>query len=170
MARFWESQHMCGGMGIFWSHICALHVLPSVLPCCGSHTVEDQGRWWEVMGGGMSVPHVVSFHSDKLCSADMPPALNKPVAAPRAGPLKHRVVGRRVRRDFIMEQKDSERRLVVLVAHCVLPHIFQSLYSVDFLVPLDIMGLLPNCLHLLSLLGLCSDVCCRKKKLQGAKC
>lgn len=82
--------------------------------------VRDDGR-------GVLVPHVVSLHSDKLCSADMPPALNKPVAAPRVGPLKRRVVGRRVRRDFITERNDSKRGLVVLVAHCVLPHIFQSL-------------------------------------------
>lgn len=29
------------------------------------------------------VPHVVNLHSGKLCSGDMPPDLNKPVAAPR---------------------------------------------------------------------------------------
>ena len=59
----------------------------------GSHTVgktrpDGECRW----GGG--VPHVVSLHSDKLCSVDMPQALNKPVAAPRVEPI---AVDRRVR-------------------------------------------------------------------------
>lgn len=46
----------------------------------------------------VGLPHVVLLHSDKLCSVDMPPALNKPVAAPRVEPLTRGVVGRRVRR------------------------------------------------------------------------
>ena len=42
-------------------------------------------------------PHVVRLHSDKLCvcvcvcvCVDMPPALNKPVAAPRVEPIAWR--------------------------------------------------------------------------------
>ncbi|KAJ4937792.1 hypothetical protein JOQ06_002422, partial [Pogonophryne albipinna] len=42
------------------------------------------------------VPHVVSLHSEKLCSVDMPPALNKPVAAPRVEPEPQRAVDRRL--------------------------------------------------------------------------
>lgn len=33
------------------------------------------------------MPHVVILYSGKLCSVDMPPALNKPVAAPGGGAL-----------------------------------------------------------------------------------
>lgn len=48
-------------------------------------------------GGGGGTPHVVSLHSDKLCSMDMPSALNKPVAAPRVEPIAHSPADRRVR-------------------------------------------------------------------------
>lgn len=38
-------------------------------------------------GGEGGMPHFVNLHSDELCSADMPRALNKPVAEPRVEPF-----------------------------------------------------------------------------------
>lgn len=73
----------------------------SLACCCAwvSYCGEDQARWCGLWGGGAGgAPHVVSLHSDKLCSVDMPPALNKPVAAPRVEPIARRALGRRARR------------------------------------------------------------------------
>lgn len=62
------------------------------------------------------MPHVVSLHSDKLHCVDVPPALNKPVAAPRVEPIAWR------------EWRDFNRRLfVVLLAYWVLSHISSSI-------------------------------------------
>lgn len=119
-------------MGIFWSHICAV---PSVLLSVG--LIQRRGLGQMVRGGGeWGTPHVVSLHSDKLCSVDMSPALNKPVAAPRVEPIAQRAVGRSVRWRIkcVKGFRITRALFVVLVAYCALSHILswapcQALYS-----------------------------------------
>jgi len=82
-------------MGILCSHICAV---PSVLLCVALIPRKGPGQMVSVGKGGGGVPHVVSLHSDKLCSMDMPPTLNKPVAAPMVEPIAQTAVDRRLRR------------------------------------------------------------------------
>lgn len=77
----------------------------------GSHTAErtgaDGGFWWrwEWRGGGL--PHVVILYSGKLCSVDMPPALNKPVAAPGGGALNTDSGRRGGWREKVVKQDDA---------------------------------------------------------------
>lgn len=84
---------------------------------------EEQARWCVlVQRVGRGVPHVVSPHSDKLCSVDMPRALNKPVAAPRVDTIAPRAVDMRLKGEWMwaITMRDC---LVLGAAHWVLSHI-----------------------------------------------
>ena len=55
------------------------------------------------MKGVRGVPHVVRVHSGKLCRVDMPPDLNKPVAAPRVESIAPRAIDRKVNSEHTTE-------------------------------------------------------------------
>ncbi len=136
-----HSVSICARAWEYFDHT-SVHSVCSLASCCAwvSYRGEDQARWWVLVGG--EAPHVVSLHSDKLCSVDMPPALNKPVAAPRVEPIAQRAVGRRVRRRIkwvkrFLQGIRNKSLFVVLVAHCALSHILSwapcwPLYSFFF--------------------------------------
>lgn len=70
------------------------------------------------MGRGL-LQHVEAFHSHKLCSVNMPPALNKPVAAPGVEPPARGAIGGRDG-----EEKCIMRAGLLLWLHTERCHIF----------------------------------------------
>lgn len=99
------------------THLCTLRT-PWSVPVYESHTSEKtrpDGVCW--LGGG----RLISLHSDKLCSVDMPPALNKPVAAPRVESIASTVLDRR---RIKCMKKCITRAFLMFLLHSVSWHIF----------------------------------------------
>lgn len=76
-----------GHGNILITHLCTLSP-PRVLLRVGLILLREPGQMVGSGDGGNGEggePHVVILYSDKLCSVEKPPALNKPVAAPGGG-------------------------------------------------------------------------------------
>lgn len=77
-----------GHGNILITHLCTLSTPPRVFLCVGLMPLREPGQMVGSGDGGNGEgggPHVAILYSDKLCSVDEPPALNKPVAAPGGG-------------------------------------------------------------------------------------
>lgn len=130
------------------THLCTLRT-PWSVPVYESHTSEKtrpDGVCW--LGGG----RLISLHSDKLCSVDMPPALNKPVAAPRVESIASTVLDRR---RIKCMKKCITRAFLMFLLHSVSWHIFcpTCWYTVHLIVRSGAASFFSATVHL---------HCCRK--------
>lgn len=110
------------------THLCTLRT-PWSVPVYETHTSEKtrpDGVCW--LGGG----RLISLHSDKLCSVDMPPALNKPVAAPRVESIASTVLDRR---RIKCMKKCITRAFLMFLLHSVSWHIFVLNYMLVYRSP-----------------------------------